>query len=378
MDHHASRYARQLRLPGFGPAEQQRLRESRVLVIGAGGLGSPVLTYLTAVGVGHVTVIDADRVDVTNLHRQVIHAESAVGEPKALSAARRMRELDSSVEVTALVDTLTVENALEIARGHDLVLDGTDNFPTRYLASDACEILDIPLVWGSILAYSGQVSVFHSAGGTGPTYRDVHPVPPRPGEVPSCAEAGVLGMLCGIIGSTMAFEAVKTLAGVGETLHGRLAVLDALTMRWSELQVRRNPEREPVTELEDLTITCGLPGADTGDAREVTAEETVQRLGRETADGADTALENSGVRLVDVREPSETAEGIVVGARLLPLGEITRDPAAHADLEGAILYCAAGKRSAAAQKALARAGVTVLSVAGGYQALQSAGAPTIR
>ncbi|WP_233190719.1 ThiF family adenylyltransferase [Brachybacterium sp. UMB0905] len=355
------RHARQLRLPGFGPAEQRRLRDARVLVVGAGGLGAPVLSYLTGVGVGHLTVLDADRVDESNLHRQVIHATAEIGEPKAESAARRMRALDPAVHVTPLTQTLTVDNALDIIAGHDLVLDGTDNFPTRYLVSDACEILDVPLVWGSILAYAGQVSVFDAAGGSGVTYRDVHPVPPRPGEVPSCAEAGVLGMLCGVIGSTMALEAVKVLTGVGEDLRGRIALFDALTMTWAQLPVRRDPSRAPVTELEDLTLTCGLPGADAGDAREISAREALKR-------------QRDGALLVDVREAEEVAGGMVAGARHLPLGEITEDPAAQQELAGAILYCAAGKRSAAAQKMLAGVGIEVLSVADGYPALVAAGA----
>lgn len=363
------RHTRQLRLPGFGPAQQQRLREARVLVIGAGGLGSPVLEYLTGVGVGAITVIDADRVDESNLHRQVIHATSAIGRHKAISAAERMRALDPAIEVTPIVDVLTPANAREIVAGHDLVLDGTDNFPTRYLASDVCEMLDIPLVWGSILAYAGQVSVFDAAGGTGPTYRDLHPVPPRSGEVPSCAEAGVLGMLCGVIGSTMALEAVKVLTGIGEPLRGRVALFDALTMSWAELEVRRDPQRLPVTELEDLTITCGLPGADPGDAVEIAATDVIARLASAVG-GAERTL------LVDVREPAETAEGHVAGAELIPLGRITREPARFSRLRGAILYCAAGKRSAAAQRALAGAGIDVLSVAGGYGALREAGAPT--
>ena len=364
------RHARQLRLPGFGRAQQQRLREARVLVIGAGGLGSPVLEYLTGAGVGRITVIDPDRVDESNLHRQVIHATAAIGRPKADSAAERMRALDPVVHVTPIVAALTTENAEDIVRGHDLVIDGTDNFPTRYLASDICEMLNIPLVWGSILAFAGQVSVFDSAGGTGPTYRDLHPVPPQPGEVPSCAEAGVLGMLCGVIGSTMALEAVKVLTDLGETLRGRVALFDALTLSWTELEVRRDPRRPAVTELEDLTITCGLPGADAGVAEEITAGDALARL-QDAASSQDPA---AAPLLVDVREPAETAAGHVVGAELIPLGQITRDPSAHARLDGAILYCAAGKRSAAAQQALAREGIHVLSVAGGYAALEEAGA----
>src|SRR5699024_10953943 len=208
---------------------------------GAGGLGAPVLSYLTAAGVGTITVIDPDTVDATNLHRQVLFAAEDVGRSKAVAAAEHLHGLNPAVQVRAVVETVTPASALELLAGHDLVLDGTDHFPTRSLASDACEMLDRPLVWGSILAFSGQVSVFWGADGRGVTYRDVHPVPPRPGEVPSCSEAGVLGMLCGVIGSTMAMEAVKVLAGMGEVLFGRLALYDALRARWDEIPVARDP-----------------------------------------------------------------------------------------------------------------------------------------
>ena len=207
--HDLGRYLRQMRLPQLGETGQRRLAAARVAVIGAGGLGAPALTYLAAAGVGEITLFDPDTVDATNLHRQVLFTEADLGRSKAVAAAEHLHAQSPQVSVRAVVETLTPANALEELAGHDLVLDGTDNFPTRYLASDACEILDLPLVWGSILAFSGQVSVFWGAGGRGVTYRDVHPVPPRPGEVPSCAEAGVLGMLCGVIGSTMAMEAVK-------------------------------------------------------------------------------------------------------------------------------------------------------------------------
>lgn len=362
------RYTRQVRLPEFGAAGQRALASARVAVIGAGGLGAPVLTYLAAAGVGHLAVHDPDTVDVTNLHRQVIHDSSAVGTPKAISAAQRLHALNPVVEIEPVVDALTTANVLDRLRGYDLVIDGTDNFPTRYLASDACEMLNVPLVWGSILGFTGQVSVFWADGGRGVTYRDVHPTPPRPGEVPNCAEAGVLGMLCGVIGSTMAMEAVKVLAGIGDVLHGRLALYDALRMRWDMIPLRRNPDRAPVTELEDLRITCGLPGPTGPALAEVTAHELPE-------------LQAAGRRVIDIREQQEVADGgLLDGAEHVPMGELLRerDPETLRALEGAVLYCAAGSRSAATQRALAERGVSVLSLAGGAAALVEAGLPLSR
>ena len=348
------RYLRQMRLPELGALGQRRLAASRIAVIGAGGLGAPALTYLAAAGIGEITLFDPDTVDETNLHRQVLFTGEDIGRSKAVAAAEHLHALNPQVRVSAVVDALTPRNALELLAGHDLVLDGTDNFPTRYLASDACEILDLPLVWGSILAFSGQVSVFWAAGGRGVTYRDVHPVPPRPGEVPSCAEAGVLGMLCGVIGSTMAMEAVKVLAGMGEVLHGRLALYDALTARWEQLPLARDPQREPVTELEDLRITCGLPGPTFPAGQEVTGQDL-------------SALLAEGVRVIDIREDREVAEGMVAGAEHVPMARLLAE--AGPELDGAVLYCAAGSRSGSAQRILAERGITVRSLCGGYQGL---------
>lgn len=353
--HDLGRYLRQMRLPQLGETGQRRLAAARVAVIGAGGLGAPVLTYLAAAGIGEITLFDPDTVDATNLHRQVLFTEADLGRSKAVAAAEHLHAQSPQVSVRAVVETLTPANALEELAGHDLVLDGTDNFPTRYLASDACEILDLPLVWGSILAFSGQVSVFWGAGGRGVTYRDVHPVPPRPGEVPSCAEAGVLGMLCGVIGSTMAMEAVKVLAGMGDVLFGRLALYDALRARWDELPLVRDPQRLPVTEIEDVMLTCGLPGP-TGPARdEVTAAEL-------------PALLAAGARVIDIREERELAEdGMIAGAEHVPMGELLRG--ADHEVAGAVLYCAAGTRSASTQRALAERGIQVRSLTGGFDGL---------
>ncbi|MGN7212187.1 ThiF family adenylyltransferase [Brachybacterium paraconglomeratum] len=357
--HDLGRYLRQMRLPQLGETGQRRLAAARVAVIGAGGLGAPALTYLAAAGIGEITLFDPDTVDATNLHRQVLFTEADLGRSKAVAAAEHLHAQSPQVSVRAVVETLTPANALEELAGHDLVLDGTDNFPTRYVASDACEILDLPLVWGSILAFSGQVSVFWGAGGRGVTYRDVHPVPPRPGEVPSCAEAGVLGMLCGVIGSTMAMEAVKVLAGMGDVLFGRLALYDALRARWDELPLVRDPQRLPVTEVEDVMLTCGLPGP-TGPARdEVTAAEL-------------PALLAAGARVIDIREERELAEGgMIAGAEHVPMGELLRG--ADHEVAGAVLYCAAGTRSASTQRALAERGIRVRSLTGGFDGLAGSG-----
>ena len=357
--HDLGRYLRQMRLPQLGETGQRRLAAARVAVIGAGGLGAPALTYLAAAGIGEITLFDPDTVDATNLHRQVLFTEADLGRSKAVAAAAHLHAQAPQLSVRAVVETLTPANALEVLAGNDLVLDGTDNFPTRYLASDACEILDLPLVWGSILAFSGQVSVFWGAGGRGVTYRDVHPVPPRPGEVPSCAEAGVLGMLCGVIGSTMAMEAVKVLAGMGDVLFGRLALYDALRARWDELPLVRDPQRLPVTEIEDVMLTCGLPGP-TGPARdEVTAAEL-------------PALLAAGARVIDIREERELAEGgMIAGAEHVPMGELLRG--ADHEVAGAVLYCAAGTRSASTQRALAERGIRVRSLTGGFDGLAGSG-----
>ncbi|WP_245851117.1 ThiF family adenylyltransferase [Brachybacterium vulturis] len=378
------RYLRQLRLPELGALGQRRLAASRVAVIGAGGLGAPVLTYLVAAGIGEITLLDPDTVDPTNLHRQVLFTGEDLGRSKAVAAAEHLHALNPEVTVRAVVDVVTPENALEQLAGHHLVLDGTDNFPTRYLASDACELLDIPLVWGSILGFAGQVSVFWGAGGRGVTYRDVHPVPPRPGEVPSCSEAGVLGMLCGVIGSSMAMEAVKVLAGLGDVLFGRLALYDALRARWDELPLARDPGRRPVERIEDVMATCGLPGPTGPTLDEVTVAEL-------------PALLAEGVRVIDIREEHELDSGMVRGAEHLPMGAVLAlagaaggggpraegpagtgaaepgDDAAPAGprhrLEGAVLYCAAGSRSGSVQRSLAAQGISVRSLRGGFGAV---------
>lgn len=364
------RYSRHLLLPGFTPESQQKLRSAKVAVVGAGGLGSPILQYLAAAGVGTLTVIDADLVDSSNLQRQVIHSEAAVGTPKVASAARAVHALNQAVHVREVPEVLTPANALATLAGHDLVLDGTDNFPTRYLVSDACEILNVPLIWGSILAFDGQVAVFFGDEGRGVTYRDVHPRPPEPGEVPSCSEAGVLGPLVGVIGSTMAMEALKVLTGLGSPLYGRIQLYSALTGDWTRLDVARRAGRAPVTEIEDLVETCGFPAVEASGAAPVRAEvlSPAEAL-REAA---------AGRLLIDIREESEAAEGMLPHAVNVPKGQLmefargeraTAGPLSSVnELRGAIVHCAGGARSAAAQAELAALGISVANMAGGYVA----------
>ncbi len=252
-----ARYSRHLLLPELGVEGQRRLKASSVLCVGAGGLGSPLLLYLAAAGVGRVGIVDGDRVDASNLQRQVLHGTATVGVAKVRSAAARIADLNPHVVVEAHETTLTSANALRILEGYDVVVDGTDNFPTRYLLNDAAVLLGIPLVYGSIFRFEGQASVFNVAGG--PDYRDLYPEPPPPGMVPSCAEGGVLGVLPGIIGTIQATETLKLLAGLGTSLSGRLLLYDALAMEFRELALRRDPNRPAVTELVDYDAFCGLP-----------------------------------------------------------------------------------------------------------------------
>lgn len=402
------RYSRHLLLPGFTPESQQRLRSAKVAVVGAGGLGAPILQYLAAAGVGSLTVIDADFVDSSNLQRQVIHSEAAVGTPKVSSAAKAVHALNHAVHVREIREVLTPTNALEILAGHDLVLDGTDNFPTRYLVSDACEILNVPLIWGSILAFDGQVAAFFGDEGRGVTYRDVHPRPPQPGEVPSCSEAGVLGPLVGVIGSTMAMEALKVLTGLGSPLYGRIQLYSALTGDWTRIDVERRPGRAPVTEIEDLVETCGFPavaaptpatatGAGRAGAPGETRGSGVSGVGASSftsgptpAPGLEVLSPSEAMReaatgrlLIDIREESEAAAGTLPHAVNIPkdrLMEFARGERATVgplseieDLRGAILHCAGGARSAAAQAELAALGIDVADMAGGYVAASLGG-----
>ncbi len=271
----AARFARHLALPGVGEIGQRRIAAARVLVIGAGGLGAPVIQYLAAAGVGRITVVDDDRVERTNLQRQVLHTEADVGRPKAESASDAVARLDADVDVLALVSRLDADNALALFRDHDLVLDGSDNFATRYLVNDAAELTGTPVVWGSIHRFAGQVSVFWP--GRGPMLRDLFPEIPDADSIETCAVGGVLGALCGAIGSVMATEALKLLCGIGEPLLGRLSRYDALSGRWDELRFGADPDRRPVVDLEEVAIACraASPSARLDD---ISAGEVVARL----------------------------------------------------------------------------------------------------
>jgi molybdopterin/thiamine biosynthesis adenylyltransferase/rhodanese-related sulfurtransferase len=250
-----ARYARHLTLPRIGEGGQAQLKSSKVFCVGAGGLGSPALLYLAAAGIGRLTIIDDDTIERSNLQRQILHADQNVGALKAESAMLRLRELNPSISIEIYTERLTSENALELLSGHDIVVDGTDNIPTRYLINDACELLGIPWVYGSIYRFEGQVSVFNMDGG--PTYRDLFPTPPSPESVPSCEDGGVLGVLPGVIGSIQATEAIKVLLGIGEPLRGKLLIYDALDMSMRTLSFS-TIEREPVTELIDYEGFCGV------------------------------------------------------------------------------------------------------------------------
>jgi adenylyltransferase/sulfurtransferase len=371
------RYSRHLILPDVGVSGQRRLKNARVLVVGAGGLGSPALLYLAAAGVGTIGVVDADVVDASNLQRQVVHGEGDVGRPKVDSAADRVAQVNPHVTVVKHGVHLDSTNALEILRGYDLVLDGTDNFPTRYLVNDACAILGIPEVWGSIFRFDGQVSVFWA--GHGPTYRDLFPEPPPPGAVPSCAEGGVLGVLCAAIGSVMATEAVKLVCGIGDSLVGRLMVFDALAMTWRTLTVRPNPALPPITALVDYEAFCGVgPAGATSesadDGADAVAAATIDVHALRDLLAARERGETDFV-LVDVREPYEREIVVIPGAVNVPKADVlaaaeTKEwPAELAEGRRVVLHCKAGGRSAEALGALLAAGrADAVHVAGGVLA----------
>ncbi|HEY9496348.1 MAG TPA: molybdopterin-synthase adenylyltransferase MoeB [Intrasporangium sp.] len=359
-----TRYARHVLIPGVGREGQERLAAAKVLVVGAGGLGSPALLYLAAAGVGTIGVVDADVVELTNLHRQVIHSDADLGRPKTESAESAVHRANPHVDVVRHDVTLDSSNALDVIRDYDVVVDGTDNFPTRYLVNDACVLLGKPHVWGSILRFDGQVSVWWK--GHGPCYRCVFPEPPPPGAVPSCAEGGVFGVICAAIGSVQSAEAIKLLLGIGEPLTGRLLVHDALRQTWDTLTVLADPscpvcgENPSVTELIDYVEFCGVPGAPAADEGAV-PEVSVRQLADELA-ASDPPL------LVDVRGPEERAIASIPGAVPIHLDRF-RSGTAWDDLprdRRVLIHCKVGGRSAEATRLALRAGYTdVANVAGG-------------
>jgi len=361
------RYARHLSIPGFGLAAQEKLKASRVLMIGAGGLGSPAALYLAAAGVGTLGLVDADVVDVSNLQRQILHGTNDVGRSKLDSAAERLHDINPHVQINQYPTVFSAANAMQLASGYDLILDGTDNFPTRYLSNDVAVWLRIPNVYGSILRFEGQVSVFAPHLG-GPCYRCMAPVPPPPGLVPSCAEGGVLGVLPGIVGSMQALEAIKLLCGLGEPLIGRLLHVDTLGMKFRTFTLRRDEQcpvcgpNPTITEPIDYQGFCGLPSAHHPMPEPILPTVTVQEL---------NAMRTSHEPhfLLDVREPYEADIARIEGSVLIPLGELPqRLGELPRDLK-LVVHCKSGGRSAKACALLTSHGFAdVWNVAGGINA----------
>jgi adenylyltransferase/sulfurtransferase len=338
------RYSRHLIIPDVGKTGQRRLKNAKVLVVGAGGLGSPALMYLAAAGVGTLGIVDFDVVDESNLQRQVIHGQSDIGRPKAVSAKETINGINPLVNVVLHEERLDSDNALQIFAGYDLIVDGTDNFATRYLVNDACVLLGKPYVWGSIYRFDGQASVFWAE--YGPCYRCLYPEPPPPGMVPSCAEGGVLGVLCATIGSIQVNEAIKVITGIGDPMVGRLMVYDALDMSFRSVKVRKDPEcpvcgKNPtITELIDYEEFCGVVSED---AQQAAAGSTISA--RELK-----AMQDNGdnIFLVDVREPNEYEIVSIPGATLIPKGEFLSGAALERlpQDKRIVLHCKSGMRSA--------------------------------
>ncbi|MBT0565652.1 adenylyltransferase/sulfurtransferase MoeZ [Williamsia sp. CHRR-6] len=347
-----ARYSRHLIIPDIGMEGQKRIKNARVLVIGAGGLGSPTLLYLAAAGVGTIGIVEFDEVDESNLQRQVIHGQSDIGRSKADSARDSIAEINPLVKVELHKVRLEPENAIELFSRYDLIVDGTDNFATRYLVNDAAVLAHKPYVWGSIYRFEGQASVFweDAPDGRGLNYRDLYPQAPPPGMVPSCAEGGVLGILCASIGSIMGTEAIKLITGVGETLLGRLMVYDALDMDYRTIRIRKDPQAQPITELIDYEVFCGVvsdeAAAAAGDST-LTAIELKEKI-----DAGDA------IALIDVREPVEWDIVHIDGATLIPKGEFESGEALAKIPHDRtpVLYCKTGIRSAEALAAVKRAG----------------------
>ena len=362
-----ARFSRHLILPEVGMEGQKRLKGASVLCVGTGGLGSPLLLYLAAAGVGRLGIVDFDVVDHSNLQRQVIHGTSWVGKPKIESAKARILEINPHCQVDLYETALTSENALEIIRPYDIVCDGTDNFPTRYLVNDACVLLRKPNVYGSIFRFEGQATVFN-LDAESPNYRDLFPEPPPPGLVPSCAEGGVVGVLPGIIGVIQATEAVKIITGIGTTLSGRLLLFDALKMSFRELKLRPSPERPVIDKLIDYQEFCGVGGTAPGQ-EEAGAVESI------SVSELKTLLDAGGddIVLLDVRMPQEAEIATIPGAVLVPLDQIENGTAIEQVRElaaGKRLYahCKLGGRSAKALIALKREGIDGINVSGGIDA----------
>jgi len=350
------RYSRHLIVPEVGMEGQEKLKAAKVLLVGTGGLGAPLGLYLAAAGVGRIGLVDFDVVDVTNLQRQVIHFTKDVGRPKIESASEKMMAINPYLEIVKHEVALTSENALDIIKDYDMVVDGTDNFPTRYLVNDACVLLNKPNVYGSIFRFEGQSTIFATEGG--PCYRCLYPEPPPPGLVPSCAEGGVLGILPGTIGLIQATEAVKLILGIGEPLIGRLMLYDALGMRFRELKLRKNPEcpicgdHRTITKLIDYQQFCGMPNREEEPKQEAKvndAEIEVTEV-KEKLDRGDNFV------LIDVREPHEYQIASIPGAKLVPLGQIGQRLDEFDKSADIVIHCKSGMRSAKACGILKAAG----------------------
>lgn len=343
-----NRYDRHIILPEFGLAAQQKLKAAKVLVVGSGGLGSPLLLYLAAAGVGTLGVVDFDVVDDSNLQRQVLFGKKDVGRSKVRAAKSRLKSLNPYIDIRLHNMRLTSENALDIIRGYDVVADGTDNFPTRYLVNDACVLLGKPNVYASVFQFEGQVSVFNyrnPAGEPGPNYRDLHPAPPPPGLVPNCAESGVLGVLPGIIGSLQALEVIKVVTEIGEILDGRLYVFDALNFRSRTFNIERradnplNGKTPTITELIDYEHFCGIKTPERP-VKEITAQEFLQWQAK-----------GEKFQLIDVREPHEY-EAANIGAELIPLATVVENAGRFSKDMKVVVHCRSGARSARAIREL--------------------------
>ena len=356
------RYSRHLILPEFGMEGQRKLKQGSVLLIGTGGLGSPLALYLAAAGVGHIGLVDFDIVDESNLQRQIIHGTSTLGIRKTESAKMRLRDLNPHIDIATYDVQITSENAFDLIRPYDVIVDGTDNFPTRYLTNDACVMLGKPNVYGSIFRFEGQATVFSPKHG-GPCYRCLYPEPPPPGLVPSCAEGGVLGVLPGVVGTIQATEAIKLLTGIGEPLIGRLLLYDALAMRFRELKLRRNPDcpvcgdHPTVTELIDYQQFCGISPEEAH--RDATIEIT-------PAEVADWLHSDNPPFLLDVREPNEWEICHIPGAVRISVNELAERMNELDSAVEMVVYCRSGVRSARAVELLRQAGFRkVKNMAGG-------------
>lgn len=361
------RYSRHIILPEVGLEGQKKLKAASVLCIGTGGLGSPLLLYLAAAGIGRIGIVDFDIVDSSNLQRQIIHGTSWVGKPKIVSAKDRILEINPYCQVDLYETRISSENALDILAPYDVVIDGTDNFPTRYLTNDACVLLDKPNVYGSIFRFEGQATVFNYQGG--PNYRDLYPEPPPPGMVPSCAEGGVLGVLPGVIGTIQATEAIKIILGAPDTLSGRLLLYNAWEMRFRELKLRPNPIRPVIEKLIDYEQFCGIPQAKAQEAAEQQkmTEMTVVELKTLLDSNADDYI------LIDVRNPNEYQIAKIPNSVLIPLPDIENGSAIPKIKElvngyRLIAHCKMGGRSAKALAILKEAGIEGINVKGGISA----------